>query len=160
MSEKVQNALKDGPDPASLSQDVRTAIIENIQMGFLDRSLLTDFNNYYRNKENKNLFSVLLEKDSMHISLIQWLANQLYEKGFFNPLKKGRIVLTDTDKRILHKLNTSLISDILEIPEMILNWPLILTFNSDHVISTMEAAGYQFVRSYDNSSIFYFLEFN
>jgi SAM-dependent methyltransferase len=159
LSKMVQNLLKDEPIVESLSEDTRNAMIRDIQTSFLDRYLFNDFYNYYRNKENKRLYLVLLERHSRHISLIQWLANQLHEKGVFNPLEDDRVILTDSDKRNLHKLNSLLISDILEIPELILDWPLILIIDKDHVISTMDTAGYQFLRSYDIFPEFYLLEF-
>lgn len=134
----------------------RTKIINDFNKMLSDRFLFNALLDYYHTKEKLSQLQFLEKtQDSRYFELILWLTIRLDENRVFNKKEKK---LTDIDKKQLHRLNRILLTGISQIPDSTGPLPWIFVEKSS-VISTLEAAGYRFVREYDFLPRHYFLEF-
>lgn len=156
LSQQCQDYIRNWQEE-NIPTEIRTKFISDLNKLLPDRFLFNDLLNYYAAKEN-NIDSYLLlnNLDVYDLRLVQWLAAMLDEKRIFNESSN----LLESDKRELLKLNRILITGIFKstaVDSVKGFYTIFAERNS--IISTMEKAGYQFVREYDSLAQYYFLEF-
>ncbi len=143
--------------------EIRRQIIRDFNKMLSDRWLWPELLDYYFAKEKcygygwAKPFTRILH--SYDLRLVKWLIADLDEKGIFD--KKHRD-LNDIDRKQLHILNRILMTGIFKTRKIadcqgLDKAPIYVEKN--RVISTLESAGFKFVREYDFLTHHYFLEF-
>lgn len=145
--------------------EIRRQMILDFNRMLSDRWLWPELLDYYFSKEKcygyrwARLFiftKILYPRD---LKLAKWLIMGLDEKGIFDRKYRN---LNDTDRKQLRALNTILITGIFKTDKIGLLQDLDkvpIYVRKDRIISTLESAGYKFVREYDFLTHYYFLEF-
>lgn len=149
-------------------EDVPSKISMNITQDFnkilLDRLFFYNLMDYYAAKgivagEGEWSAPLMFITHSADLKLAKWLFVRLDMDGIFNNMEKK---LTDIDKDRLCKLNRILLTRTFEINKLTdlqgETGPPIYVEKSS-IISTMESAGYRFIREYDFLTHHYLLEF-
>lgn len=160
MDKTIQNFIKTWQGE-NVPLPVRKRIINNLNRMLLDRWLFYDLLDYFANNgmiAESHLWSsslyFILPDPNTKIGLVKWLYVNLDADGVFNKNEKP---LNFQDKQQLHTLNKILLKGVLNIYNFTDGCPIFV--KKESVISTMEKAGYQFVKAYDFLPMHYFLEF-
>ncbi|GAH50521.1 unnamed protein product [marine sediment metagenome] len=132
---------------------IRAKITQDLNKMHYDRTLLNALWEYYYTKEEHSPPTIIRNKYSVYFQLIKWLVTQLDENGVFD--KEGK-TLSIIDKKRLRRLNRILLLEILELEEKGIG---AIFAGKNTIVSTLEAAGYRFVREYDFLQLYHFLEF-
>ena len=166
LDKDVQYFIKNwqGEDVAA---KIRRQIILSFNRMLSDGWLWPDLLDYYSSQEKQYmehyiwgdgelLMNILKFRD---LRLAKWLVCRLDEERVFN---REHRILNDIDKKQLHALNRMLIAAIFQTDTLnelqgIDKSPIYVGKNS--IISTLESAGFKFVREYDFLAYHYFLEF-
>lgn len=143
--------------------EIPKKITEDFNKMLLDKMLFYDLMDYYSAKgiiagEGEWSAPLMFITSLYNIKLAKWLFVNLDANKVFDKRKK----LTDIDKNQLRKFNKILLAREFDINRLAhlqgdSGAPIYVEKNS--IISTLKAAGYQFVQEYDFLKLHYFLEF-
>ncbi|MBU1998863.1 MAG: methyltransferase [Candidatus Omnitrophota bacterium] len=156
LSRQIQDFIRSwqGGDVPS---DIRIKITRDFNMMLSDRFLFNDLSRYY--------IPVFFPTFEYWINagmypednrLCKWLIGNLRTSEVFDKNKEN---ITDIDKRELSELNKILLCGIFRIGRLSKENLVGVNWEKPGIISTMKAAGYQFVREYDFLTRNYFFEF-
>jgi hypothetical protein len=157
----MKHFLVQGELPANATGTARDVLVRDLSEVLGDRFLFDDLEAYFKKSERTHLAAVLMENCPEDLSLVRWLATRLGDDGVFSGLQEDRqqVTLSEVNLARVHKLNGILLSAALGIVEYTPPGAQVRIINPRNVISTLEAAGYRFVRSYEFLERRYLLEF-
>lgn len=135
--------------------EIRTKIIQDFNKMLSDRLLFKDLMNYDSHYKDFTTFPLKQLVYPQDFRLASWLVLQLDEDGVFN--NKG--VLTELEKRGLHKLNKILLIGIFQIWGLNISEDIAPGVEKNSLIAKLKPFGYELVKDYDFLPQFYFLEF-
>ena len=156
LSQEVQYFIKNWQGN-NVPPEIRVRIVQDFNKILSDRLLFNALLDYYHTKEGFSVdeFPSKLLNPQYHYS-INCLVVPLAENGVFDKKKP----LTDIDKRRLCRLNRILLIGIFQLRALgITNNDTFILVGKNSIISTLKAAGYQFVREYNFVINHHFLEF-
>ena len=158
LDKQTQDFIKYWQDE-DVPPEIQVKIIKSFNKILSDRLFFNELSDYYPTSEEIKLHIELwriVHPDDFRLA--KWLIASLDENDVFNRQRK---VISDIDKRQLRRLNRILLSGIFQTQRLYelhsANPPTYL--EKDSVMSTLEAAGYRFVREHDFLVHNYFLEF-
>lgn len=137
---------------------IQIKIIQDLNKILSDKFLLSDLSDYYNSNKKYSRKTISLYGfiypngliNKQDVQWVKWLIIQLYMQELFNKNKN----FASIHNRSLVELNKRLLSVILNSNKLSSSEE-----GRNGIISTMESAGYQFVKSYDFIPGYHFLEF-
>jgi ubiquinone/menaquinone biosynthesis C-methylase UbiE len=159
LSDKVKSFVRQW-DGRSIPPTIQGRIVNDLNAMLHDRFLFRGLVDYYGENETHSMIVLDRFVSFNNRELVQWLFTELDKNKVFDAQEN---MVSEKDKIALYRLYMKVISDIFQEGDR----SLLDTFGFDTnvfplkktVISTMEAAGYAFVREYDILPMHYFLEF-
>lgn len=146
---------KDGND---IPGEIKKWITQDFNEMLLDRRLMVDLLNYYYDTQEVEPWAFLKSNNNFgaHFQLMKWLYVQLEESGIFRDEEKK---MTEVDRKRLYKLNRLILNGLFQPYRSAWSLGFLVRVEKGSIISTLQAAGYRFIREYDFLEGNYFLEF-
>ena len=158
LGEQPQNFIMHWQVNSDVPPEIRSEIVQDFNMMLQDRFLVNDLLDYYYSNGAATPWTFIAEQESFKPSfaLIKWLFGEMEEEGVFS---KDQKKISDINKKRLFKLNRILLNGIFKPLRWYWQGGSYVMVGKKSIITTLNKAGYKFVREFSFLSGDYFLEF-